>query len=51
MNMTQKIDVLDMIIGTLREHEKCLDEIVYRLEQLRLYQITIQCYHSYNNES
>ena len=28
-----KVDVLDLIIETLREHEKRLDEIVERLER------------------
>ena len=30
-NLTQKIDVLDVIIDTLREHEKALDEIADNL--------------------
>ena len=32
MSFTEKMDVLDLIIETLKEHEKVLDEIVYRLE-------------------
>ncbi|MBC8224313.1 hypothetical protein H8E65_06975 [Candidatus Bathyarchaeota archaeon] len=28
----EKIDVLDLIIETLKEHEKALDEIVSRLD-------------------
>ena len=35
MSFTQKINVLDMIIETLREHEKALDDIVQRLEALQ----------------
>jgi len=31
---TPQIDVLDLIISTLREHEERLDELVSRLEQL-----------------
>ena len=34
MNFTEKIDVLDLIIETLKEHEKVLDEIVTRLDAL-----------------
>lgn len=32
MSFTEKMDVLDLIIETLKEHERVLDEIVYRLE-------------------
>lgn len=32
MNYTEKIDVLDLIIEVLKEHEKALDEIVSRLD-------------------
>ena len=32
MSFTEKIDVLDMIINILREHEEKLDELVTRLE-------------------
>jgi len=32
MSYTEKIDVLDLLIETLKEHEKALDEIVTRLE-------------------
>ena len=31
---TQKIDVLDLIIETLKEHEKHLDELIARLEKV-----------------
>jgi hypothetical protein len=31
MNYLEKMDVLDFIIVTLKEHEKALDEIVSRL--------------------
>jgi hypothetical protein len=34
MNYTVKMDVLDLIIETLKEHEKALDEIVTRLDAL-----------------
>lgn len=34
MPYTEKIDVLDLIIETLREHEKSLDRIAARLERL-----------------
>ena len=30
MNYLEKMDVLDLIIETLKEHEKALDEIVSR---------------------
>lgn len=30
----EKVDVLDLIIDVLREHEKKLDELVERLERL-----------------
>ena len=32
MSFTEKIDVLDMLITILREHEEKLDELVNRLE-------------------
>ena len=32
--MSQKIDVLDLIIATLREHEKIMDELIERLEAI-----------------
>ena len=32
MNYAEKIDILDLIIETLKEHEKALDEIVSRLD-------------------
>ena len=32
MTYTSKVDVLDMIIEVLREHEKTLDALVRRLE-------------------
>ncbi|GAH74145.1 unnamed protein product [marine sediment metagenome] len=32
MSYTEKIDVLDMLINILREHEEKLDELVTRLE-------------------
>ena len=34
MDFTTKIDVLDMIIEVLKEHEKALDGLVRRLEML-----------------
>lgn len=32
MNYLEKMDVLDLIIMTLKEHEKALDQIVSRLD-------------------
>ena len=32
MNYSDKIDVLEFIIEALKEHEKTLDELTYRLE-------------------
>lgn len=32
MSYTDKVDVLDMIINVLNEHEKKLDDLVQRLE-------------------
>ena len=32
--MAQKMDVLDMIIDTLKEHEKIMDELIERLEAI-----------------
>jgi len=34
VNFTQKVDVLDLIIEVLQEHEKRLDQLVKRLEAL-----------------
>lgn len=34
MSVAQKLDVLDLIISTLKEHEKRLDDICVRLEAL-----------------
>ena len=34
MSLTEKIDVLDLLISVLREHEKRLDELIRRLEKL-----------------
>ena len=34
MSFTEKIDVMDLIINVLREHEEKLDEIVERFEKL-----------------
>lgn len=31
--LTRKIDVLDVVIEVLKEHEKALDDLVYRLEK------------------
>ena len=31
---TQKIDVLDLLINILKEHERRLDELVGRIERL-----------------
>ena len=33
MSLTEKIDVLDLLIDVLREHEKRLDELIRRLER------------------
>lgn len=33
MSYTQKIDVLDMIIKVLQDHEKTLDQLITRLEE------------------
>ena len=32
--LTERIDVLDMIISVLKEHEKTLDELADRLENV-----------------
>ena len=32
--MKEKLDVLDLVIAVLREHEKRLDELVSRLERV-----------------
>ena len=34
MSLTEKIDVLDLLIAVLKEHEKRLDELIRRLENL-----------------
>jgi len=34
MSYTEKIDVLELIIELLMEHEKMLDELIYSLELL-----------------
>ncbi|MBS7638007.1 hypothetical protein KEJ49_03845 [Candidatus Bathyarchaeota archaeon] len=34
MNFDEKMDAIDLIINVLREHEKSLDELVSRLEEL-----------------
>jgi len=34
MSLSQKVDVLDLIIDVLREHEKKLDELIGRLEKI-----------------
>ncbi|MCW4049122.1 MAG: hypothetical protein NWE89_05230 [Candidatus Bathyarchaeota archaeon] len=36
MSFTEKVDVLDLIINILQEHEQKLDELVTRLEALVL---------------
>ncbi len=36
MGYTEKIDVLDMIIDVLRDHEKALDGLVARLEKVTI---------------
>ena len=33
VNYSDKMDVLDLIIETLKEHEKTLDELAFRLER------------------
>ena len=35
MSFTEKIDVLDLLINILREHEEKLDELVERLEEIQ----------------
>ena len=32
LSLTEKMDVLDLIIETLKAHEKTLDELAFRLE-------------------
>ena len=32
MSFVEKMDVLDLIIETLKEHERALSEIVYKLD-------------------
>ena len=34
MSYTEKIDVLDLLINVLREHEEKLDELVERRDQI-----------------
>ncbi|GAH48951.1 unnamed protein product, partial [marine sediment metagenome] len=34
MSFTEKIDVLDLLINVLREHEEKLDELIERMEQI-----------------
>ena len=34
MDYSEKVDVLDMIISVLKEHERTLDELISRLEKL-----------------
>ena len=34
MSFTEKVDVLDLLVNILREHEEKLDELVSRLEAL-----------------
>lgn len=34
MSFTEKIDVLDLLINILREHEEKMDKLVTRLEQI-----------------
>ena len=34
MSFTEKIDVLDLIINVVKEHEEKLDELVERLEKI-----------------
>lgn len=34
MSYTEKVDVLDLLINILREHEEKLDELVERLEHV-----------------
>jgi len=33
MSFIEKMDVLDLIISVLQDHEKTLDELVFRLEK------------------
>ncbi len=35
--MSQKLDVIDLIIETLKEHEKVLDDLTNRLEEITLF--------------
>lgn len=34
MSFTEKVDVLDLIINTLQEHEQKLDKLITRLEAI-----------------
>jgi len=34
MSFTEKIDVLDLLINIIKEHEEKLDELIRRLENL-----------------
>jgi len=36
VSFTEKIDVLDLLINTIKDHEKKLDGLVERLEKLEL---------------
>lgn len=40
MSVQQKLDVLDLVIRTLQSHEKALDRILGRLEELALLENT-----------
>ena len=33
MSFDEKVDVIDLIINVLKEHEKTLDELISRLEE------------------
>jgi len=35
MSFTEKVDVLDLLINILREHEEKLDELVQRIEAVQ----------------
>ena len=34
MSFTEKVDVLDLLINILKEHEEKLDKLVYRMETM-----------------
>jgi len=38
MSTQVKYDMVDLIIRTLKDHEKTLDALVYRLEEIALFQ-------------